>query len=103
MTTSMPNMHQFSTFINLHDKPIHRFDCCRQLPSGGEAENINIMYLKAVVANILYNYRSVFVEEKKCAYKLILSCLRIFAFWTIRSWSYFLFTHWVHTFCNSSQ
>jgi len=87
MATSMPNMHQFNTFISLHEKPIHRFDCYRRLPSGGGAEDMNILYLKAVVVNILSDYRSVFVEEKKCAYKLILSCLRIFAFWTIRSWS----------------
>jgi hypothetical protein len=52
MATSMPNMHQFNTFISLHDKPIHRFD-------GGGLEDINILYLKAVVVNILYNYKSV--------------------------------------------
>jgi hypothetical protein len=51
----MPNMHQFNTFISPHDKPIHRFDCYRQLPSGGGAEDINILYLRAVVVNILYN------------------------------------------------
>jgi len=103
MATSMPNTHQFNNFISLHEKPIHRFDCYRQLPSGGGVEDINILYSKAVVVNVLYNFRSVFAEEKKYAYNLILSCLRIFAFWTIRSWSYCLFIRWVHTFCNSSQ
>jgi hypothetical protein len=64
MGISMPNMHQFNTFFSLHDKPIHRFDCYRQMPSGGGVEDINIVYLRAVVVNILYNYTSVFVEEK---------------------------------------
>jgi len=85
MATSMPNMYQLNTFISLQEKPIHRFDSYRQLSSGGGAEDMNILYLKAVVVNILCNYRSVFVEEKKCAYNLILSCLRIVVFWTIRS------------------
>jgi len=65
MATSMPNMHQFNTFISLHDKPIHRFDYCRQLPSGRGAEDIKILYLKEFAVNILYNYRFIFVEEKK--------------------------------------
>ena len=53
MATTMPNMHQFNAFISLHDKPIHRFDCYMQLPSGGGAEVINILYLREVVVNIL--------------------------------------------------
>jgi hypothetical protein len=39
MAISMPNMHKVNTFISLHDKPFHRFDYYRQLPSGGEAED----------------------------------------------------------------
>ena len=103
MATSMQNIHQFNNFISLHEKTIHHSDCYRQLPSGGGAGDINILYSKAVVVTVLFNYRSVFAKEEKYSFNLIMSCFRIIAFLTIRSWSYCLFIRWDHTFCNSSN
>ena len=85
MATSMQNIYQFNNFISLHENIIQNFDSYRQLPAGEGAADLNIFYSKAVVVKVLYNYRSVLAEEKKYAFNLIMSCLRIIAFLTNRS------------------
>jgi hypothetical protein len=85
MATSMQNIYQFNNFISLHENIIQNFDSYRQLPAGEGAADLNIFYSKAVVVKVLYNYMSVLAEEKKYAFNLIMSCLRIIAFLTNRS------------------